>query len=126
LFARLHPQQRFPATSVLAIGVLSGFFCLLPLETLLKGISGVSALTQFIPQAIALVVIRQYRQHVALPFKMWGYPIPVAIALAGWLFVLLANEGWILLTATAISLLGVVFYLWRERATLKNAVDAEQ
>lgn len=85
-----------------------------------------SALTQFIPQAIALVVIRQYRQHVVLPFKMWGYPIPVAIALAGWLFVLLANEGWILLTAAAISLLGVLFYLWRERATSRNVLDAEE
>ncbi len=55
LFARLHPTRRFPSGSVLALGAMSSVLCLLPLETLIKAASGIAALTQCIPQTIAVL-----------------------------------------------------------------------
>lgn len=112
-FARLHPTRRFPSGSVLALGVISSVLCVLPLETLLKAASGVAALTQCIPQTVAVLVIRRYRPSIALPFRMWLYPVPAWVALGGWWFVLLANEGWIIMTAFSLWVTGAAIYLWR-------------
>jgi amino acid transporter len=113
LFARLHPTRRFPSGSVLALGAMSSVLCVLPLETLLKAASGIAALTQYIPQTIAVLVIRRYRSHIALPFRMWIYPVPAWVALGGWFFVLLANERWIVMTALALGASGAAVYLFR-------------
>ena len=48
----------------------------------------VRILVQFVAQILALHVLRTTRPDVAMPFRMWLYPIPSVIALVGWLFVL--------------------------------------
>src|SRR3954447_12148407 len=74
---------------------------------------GIATLTQYLPQTVAALTIRRNRPDSALPFRMWMYPVPAWIALAGWLFVLLSNERMIILIAVAIAALGIGAYLLR-------------
>src|SRR3954451_15529164 len=113
IFARLHPRRRFPSGSVIVLGAMSSILCVLPLATLLKAAMGIATLTQYLPQTVAALVIRRNRPDIALPFRMWMYPVPAWVALAGWLFVLLSNERGILLIALAIAALGIGTYLLR-------------
>jgi hypothetical protein len=52
------------------------------------------------------------------PFRMWLYPLPAVVALAGWTFLLLTS-GWLLLALGLGTLaLGIVCFLvwsWRTR-----------
>jgi amino acid transporter len=113
MFASLHPIKRFPSTSVLALGGISMLLCLLPLDTLLRSVAGLAALTQSIPQVIALLVIRRRRSDIPRPFRMWLYPVPALVALAGFAFVLVSNERWIVFTAATLALIGVAVYMLR-------------
>jgi hypothetical protein len=71
-------------------------------------------LVQFVGQIIALSYIRRKRPDIARPFRMWLYPLPSAIALAGWMYVFLTS-GW----STSLFALGVLatgvlaFIVWR-------------
>jgi fructoselysine transporter len=44
-------------------------------------------------QIVALFVLRRFRPEVALPFRMWLYPLPAVLALAGWLYVFCSPLG---------------------------------
>ena len=71
-------------------------------------------LVQFIGQIIALDYIRRRRTDIARPFRMWLYPLPSGIALAGWAYIFFTS-GW----STALFGMGVLatgvaaFTLWR-------------
>ena len=49
-------------------------------------------LIQFVGQIAALHRLRQ-RTDFVLPFRMWLYPVPSIVALAGWLYIF-ATSGW--------------------------------
>ncbi len=91
IFARVHPQRGFPSFSVVSMGLLSAAACFLSLDNLIKALLVIQILTQFIAQCAAVVLIRKRRPDIARPFSMYLYPVPVAIALAGWIFILLSN-----------------------------------
>ena len=74
---------------------------------------GIATLTQYLPQTVAALTIRRNRPDSALPFRMWMYPVPAWVALAGWLFVLLSNERGIILIAVAIAASGIGTYFLR-------------
>jgi amino acid transporter len=78
---------------------------------------GVGVVTQNIPQVIALVVIRRHRKHIALPFRMWAYPLPAIIALVGFFFVLFSNERSMILFAIGFMLLCSAVYVARTPLT---------
>jgi amino acid transporter len=115
LFARLHSTKRFPAGSVLLLGTSSAALCVFDLQFLIRAISAVSTLTLAIPQVVALMVIRRYRPEIDRPFRMAMYPLPALVALAGWIFVFLGNELWIIVVAFGVTAAGVAMYLWRAR-----------
>ena len=112
-FARLHPRARFPHISLVTLGVLSMVFCLLPLEQIIQVLIVFNIVLMSLPQVVAVFLIR--RRGVELPFRMWLYPLPVLVAGALWLFVLVTT-GWKLVGAgLAVLVLGVAMYLVRAR-----------
>ena len=42
-------------------------------------------LSMFVAQIIGLLLYRKYRPGAPRPFRMWFYPLPALLALAGWL-----------------------------------------
>jgi amino acid transporter len=118
VFGYVHPTQHYPAVSLLALGGLTAVFCFVPLDTLISAAVTVRILVQFVGQIVALHILRKTRPDVPLPFRMWFYPIPSLVALAGWIF-LWATSGWTLLLAGAGVVVSgcVVFAIWRAVAT---------
>ena len=96
VFARLHPTKQFPHISLILIGVIAALCSLLDLSVVIDALLTTRIVVQFIGQVFAVMLLRR-RPDVAKPFRMWLYPVPAFIALAGWIFLLLTS-GWKLIT----------------------------
>jgi amino acid transporter len=85
IFGKLHPTKHFPYISLLALGGLAFFFSVkLDLETSIAGILAVRLIVQFIGQAVGVMLLRKRLGTERLPFKMWWYPAPAILTMAGW------------------------------------------
>jgi amino acid transporter len=75
---------------------------------------------QFLVQAVGLIVFRVTRPDVVRPFRMWLYPVPALVAIAGFLFILFNRQNWQkeIRYAVVILLTGLAIYMvraWRGR-----------
>ena len=109
-FARVHPSKRFPTFSLLLIGIASIAACWLELPTLITALIVIQIIARDMAQVIAVTLIRRTRPDIHLPFRMWLYPIPSIIALAGWAFILYTNRTFMLLGLGLLAA-GVIAYL---------------
>ena len=116
-FARVHPTGRFPTFSVVFMGVMSAAACFLTLEELIKELIIVQILTQFAAQCVAVVLLRRYRINIPRPFSMPLYPLPVIVALAGWLYIVASSGAVYVLIGLAMLGLGIGAYLWRAKSS---------
>ena len=113
VFARVHPTKHFPSFSVLSMGLASAAACLLSLDSLIKSLLVIQILTQFIAQCTGLFLLRKYRPDIRRPFAIPLYPLPVAIALLGWIFILISSGGrFIVAGAVTLGFAILVFLLW--------------
>jgi len=113
VFGYVHPTGHFPLVSLVALGALTSAFCFLDLESVIKAAVCVRIGIQFIGQIVGLHLLRRTRPDVALPFRMWCYPLPSLLALAGWLFVLGTADWFVLLLSLGVVVSGViVFAVW--------------
>ena len=115
VFARVHPTKRFPHVSLIVVGLMAAACSMLPLGFVIDALITMRIVVQFIGQVFAVMLLRARRPEV-LRFRMWWYPAPALVALAGWMF-LLVTSGWQLIGLGLGTLaLGVVSFLvwsWR-------------
>lgn len=116
VFARVHPTKHFPNVSLLALGATAVVFCLsLRLIDAIRAILAMRCLIQFIGQAVGLMILHRRWSVERLPFRMWLYPIPVVIAIIGWIGIFLATGRTPVLASVAAMAIGVLVYLGRAR-----------
>ncbi len=115
VFARVHPTGHFPTFSVIFMGIASAAACFLSLEQLIKELIIVQILTQFAAQCVAVVLLRRYRTNIPRPFSMPLYPVPVLVALAGWLYILVSSGAVYVFIGLAMLAFGITAYLWRAK-----------
>jgi amino acid transporter len=115
IFARLHPKGSFPSFSLVSLGVASAAACALSLEDLIKALTVIQILIQFMAQCVAVVLLRRNRPDIPRPFSMWLYPVPAVVALGGWLFILVASGLVYVLSGLLLMAVGILAYLWRAR-----------
>ncbi|GHO50648.1 APC family permease [Ktedonospora formicarum] len=110
-FAKLHPRHHFPHIALIVMGVITAIGSFFDLATVISMLIAVIVLVQSIGQIVALVVLRRRQPNLKRPYRMWLYPLPVIIGVAGWLYVYYAS-GW---TSVGLSLawvvVGVIAYL---------------
>jgi len=113
VFGRLHPTQGFPYVSLLVLGAISivaGFFSL---GTVIDALIVTRILVQFIGQVFGVMLLRQHAPSMPRPYRMWLYPLPTLVALAGWIFVFATTELRVILFGVGVLGLGcVAFLLW--------------
>ncbi|HZW96908.1 MAG TPA: APC family permease [Candidatus Eremiobacteraceae bacterium] len=114
-FAKVHPVYRFPHVSLLALGVVAAAFCFLRLRDAIAALVVIRILLQFLVQAVGLIVFRVTQPDVVRPFRMWLYPLPALVAIAGFLYILFNRENWQkeMRYALVILLAGLVIYMIR-------------
>src|SRR4030095_14665416 len=93
VFGKLHPRKEFPHVSLLLVGGLSVAFSFFSLTEVIDALLGTRILVQFIGQIGAVFWLRRTRPDLARPFRMWLFPVPAVIALAGWLFLFTTMAG---------------------------------
>jgi amino acid transporter len=125
IFAHLNRRGQFPTVALLSLGALTAVFCFFSLGLVISAAVVVRIFVQFLGQIAGLHILRKTRPDVALPFRMWLYPLPSLVAAVGWLFVLWAQyqeERVLLVMAVAVIAAGVVVYpVWRR---IVQAADA--
>jgi basic amino acid/polyamine antiporter, APA family len=120
VFARLHPVYRFPHVSLLALAAAGLLFCFFSLADVIAALVVIRILLQFILQAIGLLWFRLRQPQLPRPFRMWFYPVPALLAIAGFLGILVMRKNFLreLLYAAVILVTGLILYLsraWRNR-----------
>jgi len=116
VFARVHPTKHFPYISLLALGGAALIFCLaLSLGQAIRSILAMRCIIQFIAQGVGLVLLRRRWGAARLPFRMWLYPVPVAIAIIGWAGLFVATGKRPMLASLAAAAAGILVYLVRAR-----------
>ncbi|MBI5383744.1 MAG: amino acid permease [Verrucomicrobia bacterium] len=117
VFARVHPRKGFPHVSLLFVGGLAIVCSLLPLMTVINALLTTRILVQFIGQIGAVMWLRRRAPKMERPFRMWLYPLPTLLALAGWIFLFATTDVATLLYSLAALVAGVVLFLAWSRWT---------
>jgi amino acid transporter len=122
-FGELHPTRRFPHRALLLVGLLCIVACFFDLVQIITALMLARILSMFVAQIIGLLLYRKYRPGAPRPFRMWLYPLPALLALAGWLGIFvtpaLQPGGWQYM-AYAFGTIGTGFAVflvlaWRKR-----------
>ncbi len=92
-FAALHPEGSFPHVSLLAVGGGAIAASFLPLDAVISALMTTRVVVQFVGQIGAVALLREKLPDARRPFKMWLYPLPSLVALAGWAFIF-CSSGW--------------------------------
>ncbi|MFD9222668.1 APC family permease [Streptomyces sp. NPDC060064] len=90
-YAKLHPKHRFPMLGLATMGVITAVGFLIgrhtDLATLIQLLTTVMVIVQALAQVVALTVLRKRQPALRRPYRMWLYPLPSIVALAGWLVI---------------------------------------
>ena len=116
IFARVHPTKHFPYVALLALGAVALIFCLaLKLAQAIRAILAMRCIIQFMAQGVGLVLLRRRLGVARLPFRMWLYPLPVVIAVAGWAGIFISTGRTPMIASFAAVAAGTLVYLARAR-----------
>jgi amino acid transporter len=112
-FARLHRGGRFPAVSLVTIGLLALPATLLSLDLVINALTAGIVLVQGAGQIVALALAR--RAAPDAPFRVPLYPLPPLVALAGWLFLFWSTGAIAIAFGLATLAVGAIVFLVRAR-----------
>jgi amino acid transporter len=109
----VHPTLHIPHVSLLLVGGLMLAWSFFDLENVIKALITTRILAQFVAQVVGLMVLRRIRPDLARPFRLWLYPLPCGLALAGWLYVYGTSGRFYILLGLGTLAAGVAaFLLW--------------
>jgi amino acid transporter len=116
-FGRIHPAHHIPHVSLLLVGSLMLLGSFFDLKNVIDALITTRILGQFVAQVFAVLLLHHARPEQARPFRMWLYPLPCLLALAGWLYVYATSGGLFIALGLATLAVGVgVFLLWSWRS----------
>jgi amino acid transporter len=115
--ARVHPIHHIPHVSLLWIGGLTLFWSFFDLQNVLNALVTTRILEQFVGQVVGVMLLRRLQPDRPRPYRIWLYPLPCLLALAGWLYMYFA-AGWLYISLGLCTLaVGVVVFLAWSRHT---------
>ena len=122
-FARLHPTAGFPTVSLVVLGLISIAACLFSLGVVIDALIATRILVQFIGQVAGVIRLRRVRPDMPRPYRIWFYPLPALLALAGWLFIFVTTNVRVIAFGLGLLALGVVcFFVWVRRKPVTDAI----
>ena len=116
VFGRVHPTKHFPNVSLIALGLASIFVCIfIGLFSVIRSILAMRCLIQFVAQAVGLMMLHRRWKEDRWPFRMWLYPVPVLLSIAGWIAIFISTGRRPMLASLAAMLTGILVYFGRAR-----------
>jgi amino acid transporter len=115
VFGRLHPTRGFPYVSLLVLAGAACLFCFFSLADVIAALVVLRILLQFGLQHVGVMVLRVRRPEMARPFRMWMYPLPPLLALAGFGYIVVSRPNFRreLLLAGFVAVVGTIVFLGR-------------
>ncbi|MGH2563463.1 MAG: APC family permease [Ginsengibacter sp.] len=111
IFARVHSTKKIPYVSLLFLGSVAFIFSMLfKLEDVISAILAMRIMIQFIGQAIGLLILRSKKSDAVFPYKMPLFPLPVILAIAMWIFILISTGSKLMTGGLVIIFLGAIVY----------------
>ena len=92
VFARLHPRHKFPDVSLVSLGLVAAVFCFFDLGVVIAALVAIRILLQYVLQQVGVIVLR-VKRRMRRPFRIWLYPLPPLLALAGFLFIVFSRRA---------------------------------
>jgi amino acid transporter len=93
VFQKVHPLHRIPHVSLLVLGGTVVLFCFLRLADVIAALVVIRIVIQFVVQAVGLLIWRADAPDAPRPFRMWLYPAPALLAIAGFVYVLFSRPN---------------------------------
>jgi len=112
-FAHLHDRGRFPSVALVVIGLLALPACFLSLGDVINALTAGLVLIQSIAQLAAVAALRA--RGVRAPYRMWLYPVPALLALAGWIYVFCSAGTPAIAFGILTLAAGAAAFAWRSR-----------
>jgi amino acid transporter len=110
---RAHPRLHIPHVSLLLVGGLTLAWSFFDLASVINALITTRILAQFIAQVVGVMLLRRREPGLRRPFRLWLYPLPCGLALAGWLYVFVCSEPIYIALGLLTLLAGVAtFFLW--------------
>ncbi len=115
VFGRLH--KGFPYVSLLVLAGVACVCCFFSLGEVIAALVVVRILLQFSLQHVGVMLLRKRRPEMERPFRMWLYPLPPIVALAGFGYIVFVRRGSAreLMLAGVVVLVGTVVFVLRGR-----------
>jgi amino acid transporter len=115
VFGRLHPTRGFPYVALLLLAGVACLFCFFSLGDVIAALVVLRILLQFGLQHVGVMVLRVRRPEMKRPFRMWVYPLPPLVALAGFGYIVVSRPNFRreLVLAGVLAVLGTVVFLSR-------------
>ena len=107
----MHPVIAIPHVSLLLVGGMMLFWSFFDLQTVIDALIVTRILEQFVAQIVGVMLLRHTRPDLPRPFRIWLYPLPCGLALAGWLYVFFTAGLLFLLLSLATLVVGVIVFL---------------
>jgi amino acid transporter len=108
-FGVLHPKHRIPMHSLLTLGSITLLCCVFRLQEVITTLVVIRILFQFLLQGTAALLPKHRRERKMRGFRMPLYPLPVLLALSGFVFILsrrnlreMGTAGLILIAGAAV------------------------
>jgi APA family basic amino acid/polyamine antiporter len=94
---------------------VSMLFCMLQLADLVAALVVIRILLQFLLQQVGVMVLRRTQPELERPFRIWLYPLPPVVAIAGFLYILFARPHFAreIFFAMVVVLTGTATYMVR-------------
>jgi hypothetical protein len=97
------------------MGGIAALFCFFKLADVVAALVVIRITIQFLAQIIGLLILRKMRPEMPRPFKMWLYPLPALVAMAGFLYVLFMRPNFLkeIRYAVVLIIVGLAVYFVR-------------
>ncbi len=111
-FGMLHPEHRIPMHSLLTLGGITLLCCIFRLQEVITTLVIIRILFQFLLQGTAALLPKHREERRSRGFRMPFYPLPVLLALGGFVFILFSRPNFLreMTTAGLILIAGTAVY----------------
>ena len=116
IVGRLH-RNGFPHVSLLMLGAAAICFCFFSLADVIAALVVLRILLQFLMQHVGVIYLRRTRPELKRPFRIWLYPLPPLLAIAGFSYILVERPNFLreIVGAAMVLAAGTAIYIVRER-----------
>jgi amino acid transporter len=127
VLGKVHARHLIPHVSLLLVGGLSLFWSFFSLATVIDAMITTRIAEQFVGQIVGVILLRRAQPDRPRPYKMWLYPVPCGLALAGWMYMYVTAKVLFILLGMGTLLAGcAVFLVWTRRVRAWPFADAAE